>query len=289
MHTFLRSVGFKDVSSDEIQKLICDGVSTAISEKNVVYREDKKKIFVRIECGKGMGISVVCDIGENNLFTIDHYMPFLISERLTDIHTVYADKHSYNDSYGLMTDDLKINNTIVSTFENAYCYNLEMFETNTLTDKKLGLTGFSYDGVILLPIMKEATKMAEVAMKRQEHIDYQRAAKEGDEDAMEHLALEEMDMYTNISKRVTREDIYSIVDSTFIPCGVECDSYSIVGEILSIREILNKFTAQTIYDMEIECNDLFFNVAINKEDLKGEPCVGRRFKGHIWLNGRIVS
>lgn len=31
--------------------------------------------------------------------------------------------------------------------------------------------------------------------------------------------------------------------------------------------------------MNLECNDLFFRVAINKMDLLGEPSPGRRFKG----------
>ena len=39
--------------------------------------------------------------------------------------------------------------------------------------------------------------------------------------------------------------------------------------------------------MTIECNDLLMDVCINKEDLYGEPEVGRRFKGVIWLQGMI--
>ena len=42
-----------------------------------------------------------------------------------------------------------------------------------------------------------------------------------------------------------------------------------------------------IYSFLIECNDLPFQVAINKMDLLGEPAVGRRFKGEIWMQGLV--
>ena len=39
--------------------------------------------------------------------------------------------------------------------------------------------------------------------------------------------------------------------------------------------------------MTISCNDLVFDICINAEDLIGQPEVGRRFKGVIWMQGII--
>ena len=39
--------------------------------------------------------------------------------------------------------------------------------------------------------------------------------------------------------------------------------------------------------MTIECNDIQFDICINREDLLGEAKVGRRFKGLIWLQGQL--
>ena len=39
--------------------------------------------------------------------------------------------------------------------------------------------------------------------------------------------------------------------------------------------------------MTLNCNDLIFEMCINQEDLYGEPAVGRRFKGMIWMQGYI--
>ena len=81
------------------------------------------------------------------------------------------------------------------------------------------------------------------------------------------------------------EDIYSIVDTTFMPSRIECDRYSILGEIKEVICKKNRFTGEEIYDLKVECNDLYFRVGINKMDLLGEPLPGRRFKGKIWMMG----
>ena len=104
---------------------------------------------------------------------------------------------------------------------------------------------------------------------------------------MESLTLEDIDLYAQISRRIRREDVYSIVDSTFMPNGVECDHYTIIGEILDMELCDNSMTGEQIYSFLIECNDLPFQVAINKMDLLGERPVGRRFKGEIWMQGLV--
>ena len=96
-----------------------------------------------------------------------------------------------------------------------------------------------------------------------------------------------MDLYTTISKKIRKQDVYSLVDTYFMPYGVECDHYSVLGEVVSTRLVENKFTGESVYIMRINCNDLEFDVCINKEDLLGEPAVGRRFKGNIWMQGHI--
>ena len=113
------------------------------------------------------------------------------------------------------------------------------------------------------------------------------AARRGDESAIESLTLEDMDTYTTISRRIQKEDVFSLVDTYFMPFGVECDQYSILGEIAECNLIKNTLTGEDIYIMAISCNDVVFDLCINKEDVYGEPAVGRRFKGSIWMQGYI--
>ena len=108
-----------------------------------------------------------------------------------------------------------------------------------------------------------------------------------DSQAMEALALKDMDIYANISRKILKEDIYSLVDTFFMPYGVECDQFAILAEILECELVKNRLTEEEIYKMTVLCNDMIFDLCINKQDLLGEPEVGRRFKGSIWVQGYI--
>lgn len=113
------------------------------------------------------------------------------------------------------------------------------------------------------------------------------AARDGDEDALENLTLEDMDLYAMLSRRISHEDILSIVNSYFMPHGIESDQYAILGEIVDFALLQNHLTEENVYCLDIVCNDIPLSVCINEKDLLGEPNVGRRFKGNIWLQGSI--
>ena len=112
-------------------------------------------------------------------------------------------------------------------------------------------------------------------------------ARMGDEEAIESLTLEDMDTYTTISRKIHKEDVFSLVDTYFMPYGVECDQYSILGEITDVHSDKNRISGEEVFFMTLECNELTLEVCINKEDLYGEPAVGRRFKGVVWLQGHV--
>ena len=99
--------------------------------------------------------------------------------------------------------------------------------------------------------------------------------------------MEDYDTYTMLSHRVQNEDIYTIVDSYFMPYGMECDLYNIMGDITSCEEVRNHATGEKMYELGVLCNDVPLDVCINEKDLTGEPEVGRRLKAIIWLQGRL--
>ena len=84
---------------------------------------------------------------------------------------------------------------------------------------------------------------------------------------------------------MVKEDVYSIVETCFMPCGIECDQYSIIGEIKNVEVKQNSMTGEDVYDLTVESSDVLFHVGIAKADLLGEPEPGRRFKGQIWMQG----
>ena len=151
----------------------------------------------------------------------------------------------------------------------------------------LTLSGLSLQGKVMMPIIKNEKDKKIIQKASNNRNSLIAAARKGDEDAIESLTLEDMDTYTAISKRIQKEDVFSLVDTYFMPYGVECDQYSVLGEIVDCNKIKNSLTGEELYEMTINCNDLQFDICINAEDLYGEPQTGRRFKGSIWMQGYI--
>ena len=127
--------------------------------------------------------------------------------------------------------------------------------------------------------------MLNVASKKRDYLIEK--AKKGDEDAIESLSMEDVDTYRMVNTRIETEDLYSIVDTCFMPQGVECDIYSIIAEILEIDEKVNYLTDEKVYDLKVSCNNIIFHLAINEKDIIGELRVGRRIKAKIWLQARV--
>ena len=72
-----------------------------------------------------------------------------------------------------------------------------------------------------------------------------------------------------------------------MPNGIECDTYSILGTILELNKVENEYSGEELYIMKMDVNDLTFDVCVPVKHVIGEPEVGRRFKGDVWLQGRV--
>ena len=207
---------------------------------------------------------------------------------MSSYEDVSVERHAEKESYAGICDDIKVGVSLIFYLQNIVPYvKAQHSDMLPIRGTTLTLSGLSISGSILLPIVKnerEKQKLQKATMNRNQLI---AAARKGDEDAIESLTLEDMDTYTSISKKILTEDVFSLVDTYFMPYGVECDQYSVMGEILDISLRVNRITGEEIYVMRLNCNDLQFDICINKQDLYGEPQVGRRFKGIIWMQGYI--
>ena len=149
------------------------------------------------------------------------------------------------------------------------------------------LSAFSVYGKVLLPVNKTARQIEKAKVASRNRDNLLEAAKNGDEDAMESLTIEDIDLYSQASRRVVKEDIYSIVDTCFMPSGIECDQYSILGEIKDVALKKNRITGEEICVLTLDVNELIFDICVPMESITGQPEIGRRFKGDIWLQGYI--
>ena len=143
------------------------------------------------------------------------------------------------------------------------------------------------EGTILLPVLKSKEQEREQQEEVHNRMLLLSAARTGDPQAIESLTLDDMDTYSKVSKRLISEDVFTIVDTYIMPYGIECDRYSIMGEILEYRLTRNEITREDICIMKLDVNGLLFDVCVPKREVMGEPAVGRRFKGNVWLQGKI--
>lgn len=286
MHSYLRTVGFSGIrEKKELDALLKDVVEN-FDERNMVDRGDH--VFVELVklYGYDNGITVCGEYDENNVFQMEYYYPFFRGTGVTSYEEVTVEKHAGKESYAGVCDDLRSGVALIFYLENAAEYFKRHKQSEIMgTKTSVTLSALAKEGKILLPLAKSLTgKPSAVNAEKNRLI---AAAKNGDEEAMESLTLEDMDMYSVVSRRIQNEDVFTIVESYFMPYGVECDQYNIMGEITEIVEDVNESTKEKMYHMSLLCNDMSFDVCINQKDLMGKPEVGRRFKGLIWLQGTV--
>ena len=291
MHRFLRSVGFSALTSTgEVQELVKDVILNADSRNYTTDRENNDVILVEFSrnFAENMGIAVCGELDDRDRFIYYYFYPYLKGTGISSMEDISIEKHAATESYAGVCDDVKVGVTMIFYLQNMISYiKYRNREALPVRGTSLTLSALADQGSIMMPISKsekQKKKVRRSAITRNQLIE---AARRGDEDAIESLTLEDMDTYTAISRKIQKEDVFSLVDTYFMPYGVECDQYSILGEIQECRRVTNSMTGEHVWLMTLECNELNFDICINEKDLLGEPMAGRRFKGVIWLQGAV--
>lgn len=289
MHKYMRAIGFSKLESRKrLQELLTETILNA--DRRAVTRNQENQLLGEFckDFAKGVGIAVCGEFDEDERFTYEYYFPYLDGSGVTSYEDVSVERHADKESFAGVCDDIKVGMSLIFYLKNKIPYVRAMTE-NLLPVKgtSLTLSALSVSGTIMLPIKKDEQQVERVKQASATRSSLMAAARKGDEEAIETLTLEDMDMYTTISRRIQKEDVFSLVDTYFMPYGVECDQYSILGEIVGMRAVTNQITGEKIFILTICCNELTFDVSINIIDIYGEPQVGRRFKGIIWLQGSI--
>ena len=289
MHKYLRSIGFSKLTDrKELQKLLTDIVVNGTDRAYTSKGDDALIAQFGKDFAENIGIAVCGEFDEDDRFTYDYYFPYFRGHVISSREDISVERHAAQESYAGVCDEMKVGVSLIFYLQNMIPYvkaqnaGLLPIRGTTVT-----LTALASSGSIMMPIRKTERDLLKNKKSSLSRSRLMNAARKGDESAIESLTLEDMDTYSMISKRIQKEDVFTLVDTYFMPYGVECDQYSILGEIIDFHLVKNKMTEEEVYLMTLVCNDLFFEVCINKEDLFGEPEVGRRFKGFIWMQGYI--
>ncbi len=285
MHRFLRSIGFSAYQKKRDIESLLNRLEDAGTKQLLQVETDENLCQIRAEVAPGMGVAIFGEVDDNGVFHREYYYPYLTGTDESSRADCSIQRHTEKETYAGLLDEYRVGISLIFYLENGFEYRERKLNCQSRKVEYVNLVGLAMEGKILLPLYKtrKQIEMARVASKDRNSLI--EAAKNGDEDAMETLTIEDIDLYSQISRRVMKEDIYSIVDSCFMPCGVECDQYSVIGQITHIEEKKNQITDELVYDLTLDCNDMVFHVGVAAADLMGEPKVGRRFKGQVWMQG----
>ena len=235
MHRYLRAVGFSGIQKREEFEALSKFTSecyqteeTAVTEEGEDFSERRK------EFAEQMGLLVRGVYDENDEFQIEYCIPYFSGTTAHYYEDMAIERHAEKESYSGVCDDVNLGVSLIFYLQNVTEYlNKKRYGHMESTSASLILSGLSVEGKILMPVYQKTPVVSEIRSD-QERRKMIQAAREGDEDAIENLTLEDMDTYSMISKRIMDEDVFSIVTTHFMPCGVECDHYNIMGEILDV-------------------------------------------------------
>ena len=289
MHQYLKAIGFDNIRTRKDLIQLLDDVKNNFTHQTIVsYRPEEDFCEYQKEYGQCIGITMCGELDERENFDQAYYFPYFEGSGITTYAEIVVERKIEKEQYVGMCEDSKIGISLIFTLQNGIEYMRE-YQAGFISGLTTSVTfsGLALSGTILLPVIKNEQQMKNEKAAADNRMMLLSAARNGDQTAIETLTLDDIDTYSKVSRRLANEDVFSIVDTYFMPYGVECDLYSIMGEILAVRERQNTATGARLYQMKLNVNELQFDVGVPADSVMGEPEIGRRFKGTIWLQGYI--
>lgn len=289
MHRYLKAIGFGSIETKQQLRDLLSQVQQNFTHQTIVsYKQEADYCEFQKEYGQDVGIMLCGELNEKEEFDMEYYVPYFQGSGVTTYADVTIERRIEKEQYIGICEDPKVGISLIFTMQNGVEYMKER-KIGMMTGTPVGIifSGLALSGKILLPVRKSEKQVLSEREASKTRKQLLSAARNGDQSAIETLTLEDIDMYSKVSRRLIREDVFSIVDSYFMPYGVECDLYSIMGEILAVRKRKNSLTGEELYQMKLDVNELQFDICVPASELMGEPEIGRRFKGNIWLQGYV--
>ncbi|MQN02008.1 MAG: DUF3881 family protein [bacterium LCO1.1] len=291
MNDFYCAVGLSGYSENDLEDIFRQVESQPDTEIDAIDDEGKspeKKIEITRYIKDNLAIRERGFIYKDGTFVRQNVFPIVDTDRKAAIDNVDLIELKNRRGSLVKVESWKLGCILFSYVQNLY----EVTDGVNLTEEArmlfngITLTGLSNSGVVILPKGDDKDKELEKIEGKRQRIRNELSA--GKEEAYEELTLTEMEIYSKIENRVKNKGVYGVVQDTFMPKSVEEDVYFVIGTIEDFRKTSIDFNGQLVYQLDLNCCGFDFVVAINSRDLFGEPKVGRRFKGKVWMQSKIL-
>ena len=225
MHSYLRAIGFSNIKTKSQANILIDNaINNPTTRISTTISTNTSLVQISKDFGEGIGISIIGEYDDRDTLHIEHYFPYLIGENVTQEEEIHIEKHSNNESYSGICEDLNIGMSLI-----FYLYNIADFVRTKWLNQyakeptMVKLSALSIKGNVLFDVLEPPTISQTSKNTTNSRTNLIAAARAGDIDALESLTLDDMDTYTIISRRAKKEDILTIVKSYFMPCGIETE------------------------------------------------------------------
>ena len=287
-HTFLRSIGFDSVKNRDQEKALVDWVLENPSRMSVVSLDHESNLAMAEKDVNGhAGIAVVGEIGESGGLVPEYYFPYLSSTHISSTAPLSYEKTATRDGFSGMCEDDRLGLALIFDVKNVpdVIRDQQDLQLGNASFQRVMLSMLLREGTVLLPI--GAKKSVPANSRRSFEKNLTEAEEQGDLEAVGRLAREEMLRFGRAIQRIRETDVLTVVESFFMPYGMESYSYYFLGDILSSALILNEITKERFYRMVISVNGVEFTAAVSENDLQGVPAAGLRLKAKGMLMGEF--
>ena len=289
MNRYFRAIGFlEDFNREKYEQIVEDimfrpdnsVIRTVLNNNHVLV--DKL-----LETGNNKGICVRVIKDEKGTMYRESVFPYFKTDHFEEHNNCSFEKKITGEEFLGVYEELNLGENVffhVLNIDEAY-----KKKANPESDCHISISALSIAGNVILPIKKNEHEIEEVRNFNNNRVRLLNMANDGDQNAFATIRRDDILTNVTVSEQifVNEMDIYSVVDSSFIPCGAECDLYSILGEIIDYRKEENRLSGEKIYELDVLVKGVLLKVSIHEKDLLGEPEVGFRFKGTVWLQGFV--
>lgn len=287
MQDYLSAIGLKSIRTKKEMNELVSWCMENPDRMSICTLDNESNLSV---CEKqmypGAYLSIVGEMDEKGNLIPEYVFPYTAYEMISsEAHLSYKKERSRNGYIG-MCEDYRLGMALIFQVSNV----ADLFKNESLgllkeEYKKVSISALALDATVLLPLYVPKAVLKRNNEDLNRHARLTEEAQAGDPEAVELLQHDDMKHYEDIMKRLPTSDVYTLVESFFMPSGMESNEYYFMGEIRSIMECVNAYTKERFLQMSIRSNGIELSLSVNEKDLQGMPYVGARIKCHAWLTG----
>mgnify|MGYP000511990201 FL=1 len=201
MHKFMRTIGFSGCDSDlEIDKIMRKLAKTA-TKTAVLERNDHPGLYeLRAELAPGMGIVMIGQMTEKGTFKREYAFPYVTGSDISSSAECSIQRHAERETYAGLLDEYRVGISLIFYITNSIEYRSRRSKRLPVLAKNICLSGLASQGKVLLPVKKTPKQAADLKQAARKRGNLLEAARRGDTDAIETLTVEDMDLYSMVTR-----------------------------------------------------------------------------------------